>query len=181
MKIKLTIVILTLISATLVMAIYTIPFPGWDWLKEKSPDIVIARCSRTPKPGQDQGAGPTGTLVYSDVEIISILKGATNWGTEPLEAPKLGASKLSSEYWPRQGEYYLIFSIYNNGCYQANEDYRVIPFGIGTLIDSITNAITGKPLDEQLQILFKRRLDNLNLQMQAEQKEKQRLEEGLQK
>jgi hypothetical protein len=75
----------------------------------------------------------------------------------------------------RQDENYLIIGHYDSGIYRAHEEYHVIPLGV----NFSTNLIAGKPLDEQIQILFKRRLDNLNRQIKEEQEEKQRLEEGL--
>jgi hypothetical protein len=42
-----------------------------------------------------------------------------------------------------------------------------------------TNLIAGKPYEEQIQILFKRRIDDLNREIQNDEAEKQRLEEGI--
>ena len=64
-----------------------------------------------------------------------------------------------------------------DGRYYAVEKYRVIPLGAYLPPD----LLTGKTLDENIQILFQRRLDNLNREMKEEQEEKQRLEEGLKK
>jgi len=160
-----------------VIAGIDVSFSGWGELTTKSPDIIVARCNRTPDPFKDHGAGPTGALFNSDIEIMAILKGATNWGLEPLKIPSLGPARLCSEYVPRQGEYYLLFSVYDYGYYQTLQNYCVVPLGLYFS----TNSITGKPLDEQIQILLKRRLDDLNRQMNEEEEEKDRLEEALQK
>ena len=167
--------LLTMIGTA--MAVLTQPFSGWNEVKRNSPDIIIARCSRTPDPYRDRGAGPDSALVYSDIEIASIVKGATNWGAVPLKAPSLGAARMCSEYYPSQGEYYLIFSIYHDGEYQASEDYRVIPLGR----TFFTNNLAGQTVDEQIQTLFHLRLRILNGQMKKEQEEKQRLEEAFKK
>lgn len=156
-----------------VLAEVVFSFPGWDALTGKTPDIIVARCDKTPDPFKDHGAGPTGALYDSNIAVTYILKGATNWGRMPLEAPTLGPGRLSSEYIPRQGEYYLIFSIYAYGEYQAAEDYRVIPLGLYFS----TNSIRDKPLDKQIQTLLRYRLNMLNRQMDKEREEKNRLEQ----
>lgn len=165
--------LLLAVVATHANAEVTMSFPGWDLLTQNTPDIIIAQCNRTPDPYKDHGDGPTGPLFYSDMEIISILKGATNWGTEPLKLPRMGKARLSSEYVPRQGEYYLIFSIYYQGEFQASEDYKVVPLGLSFS----TNSIANKPLEQQIRILLGQRLSDLNHQIDKDQKEKERLEQ----
>gem|GEM_PF-4146347 len=81
---------------------------------------------------------------------------------------------LTSEYWPRQGEDYLCFANYHDGFYQANESYRIVPLGLSFT----TNGMSNKTLDEQIQMLLQRRLNDLNQQMKKEQEEKKRLEEA---
>ena len=159
------------IIAILNTGFLTKQFSGLDSLIQSSSDIIIARCVATPDPYNM--ATKDGTkidlkgLINSDVEITSILKGATN----------SGLVRMTSEYWPRQGEYYLIFSNYRDEFYQALEKYRIVPLGP----NCSTNSLIGKSLDEQLQILFKHRVDDLNLEIQSDEAEKQRLEEGLNK
>jgi len=136
-------------------------FQGWNNLSQNSPDIIIAQCDHTPATGMNDG------LVDSPVQVLTVLKGVTN----------LGPARLISQYWPRQGEQYLIFALYHDGVYQANEGYNVVPLGLFRPLD----LSTGKTLDEKIKILLQRSLDNLNRQMKAEQEEKQRLEEGLKK
>ena len=89
----------------------------------------------------------------------------------------MSPSRLLTDHKLWQGENYLIFGHYDGGIYQAFEEYRVIPLGV----DFSTNSITGKPLDEQLQILFKQRIENLNREIENDKAEKQRLVEGLKK
>jgi hypothetical protein len=102
------------------------------------------------------------------MQIVSILKGTTNSNAELLK----------SEYWPRQGEYYLIFAKFTDNAYQAYESYRVIPLGISGYV---VNGLKGKTLDEQVQTLLQLRLDALNRQMSQEQEEMQRLKDGVNK
>lgn len=75
----------------------------------------------------------------------------------------------------------MIFGDFQNGAYQAVEDFRVIPLGREFWPGAISNAIAGKSPDEQLQILFKRSLDNLNRQMKLDAEARQRLETFLKK
>lgn len=157
------------------LAVKFLPFSGWDEVKRRSPDIIIARCSRIDE--STQGLTVHDLLVDSDIEVISVLRGTTNRVTGPLTGPGIGAGRLLSMYYPRQGQYYLIFSIYGDGEYQAIEDYRVIPLGP----TFFTNSLAGKTFDEQIRMLFQRRLYNLNREIQTAQEEKQRLEEGLKK
>jgi hypothetical protein len=157
-------------------AVVELSFSSWSGLTRLSSDIIIAQCNKTPDPERDHGSGPTGSLFDSEIEVVSILKGAgvTNYagGT-----PKLGASHLSSDFFPRQGEYYLVFSVFHDGEYQASERYRVVP--IGLMFN--TNSLSDKTLDEQIQMLLQRRLNNLNRQMKQEQEEKERLEQAFKK
>jgi hypothetical protein len=172
---KLIVSVLLLTSVATAIALLTVSFPGWDQLTEGSPDIIIARCTKTPLPVETPYQIQIDLVVHSDIEVVSILKGVTNGVAS--ERLTLGPTVLRSMYWPRQGEYYLIFSSYHEGYHQAIEDYRVIPLGLRVPAD----AIAGKPLDEQLQILFKRGLFYLNREIQKDEEEKQRLESALPK
>ena len=162
-------------TALLVLAIGALalresPFSGWDNVKRHSPDIIIARCVKTVD--DPLASQRVRSVIFSDIEILSTLKGRTLKGRT-----NLGPARLGSLIWPRQGENYLIFSDYHDDFYQAVEPYRVVP--LGTYLPP--DLLTGKTLDENIQILFQRRLDNLNREMKEEQEEKQRLEEGLKK
>jgi hypothetical protein len=161
MKIKIITIIISLLVVSVTARMVGL-FPGWDQLADQSSNIVIAHCG---KPFQ-RTAGviiENGPLSDSEVEVISVLKGATN---QPSPA------RLWTDHELFQGENYLVFGYYDSGIYQAYEEFRIVPLG-GNFS---TNLIAGKPLNEQIQILLKRRLDNLNRQMKQEQVEKQRLE-----
>ena len=159
----------TLLACTCaVMAYVMLPFPGWSALEHKSHDIIIARCNVTPDPtavGKDGVERNLRGLIESEIQIISLLKGITN----------SGAAQLKSEYWPRQGEYYLVFADYNYGFYEAHEPYRIICLGTY----SPTNMLAGKSLNEQIRALLQYRLDMLNREIEQAQEEKSRIEEGL--
>ena len=150
------------------MAYTKFPFSGWPWLQQKSRDIIIGRCGLTADPdavGKDGVALNMRGLINSDIQIVSVLKGTTNSGT----------ARLTSEYWPRQGEYYLVFAHYHDDFYQAVEKYRIVPLGP----HFTTNSLSGKSLNQQIRALLQHRLDMLNCEMQQAQEEKARLEEGL--
>jgi hypothetical protein len=151
-----------------VMAYVTFPFSGWPWLEQKSHDILIARCRVTPDPyavGKDGAEHNMRGLINSEIQIVSVLKGTTNTGT----------ARLTSEYWPRQGDYYLVFATFNFGFYQAVEKYRIVPLGPRFM----TNILSGKSLELQVRTLLQYRLNMLSREMQQAQEEKKRLEEGL--
>jgi hypothetical protein len=162
-------------SATIALLLATIssafavilgPFTSWDDLTRKSPDIIIARCTATPEP-----AFIADGLIWSDIEVTSVLKGDT----------KPGKARMVSQYWPHQGERFLMFSIYqSNGHYQAYnapETYRIVP------LDRYftTNGLSGKTLNEQIQFMLQHRLEALNRELQDGADEKKRLEEGVKK
>ena len=166
------------IAAGITTAYQVQEFQGWDRLEQDSPDIVVARCAETPDPNNFQQNGRRidfQGLYWADIEIVSILKGATNWDGLYVEPPKLGPAKICSEYCPQQHEYYLIYSHHHDGAYQAIEHYRFLPHGL----NFYTNTLSGKTLDEQIKSLFERRLIVLNVQIQRDQEEKVRLEEAL--
>lgn len=169
MKTKLIASALLLMSVTAAFAVMIVPFPGWNWLKEHSEDIVVVHCSETPTNSDDDG------VFYAKVDVTSILKAVTN--SISSQKPELGPTILRSLYSTRQGEFYLIFSSYHEGSFQAFEEYRVIPLGIQFSADSIAD----KSLDEQIQILFQRRLKNLDREIKNNTDEAQRLESGLEK
>lgn len=160
-----------MVTTCTAFAILSDNFKTWEHMTEYSADIVIARCVQTPEistPGNTPNlVVRTDDVIESNAEIITVLKGKT----------KLGLSRLASWYSTHQGEYYLVFANYRDGFYQAIENYRVIP--IGTQFS--TNDLTGKTLDNQIRMLLKLRLDNLNKQIREEQAEKKRLEEAFKK
>jgi len=164
-KASATIVVL-LAAASSAVAVPILPFTSWDNLSIKSPDIIIARCSATAPDG------PIGDgMVWSDIEVLSVLKGDT----------KPGVARMVSQHSPRQGEQFLLFSTYQSNdlyrAYNATETYRVVPLGRGFLIDKLA----GKPLEAQVQLVLRHRLDELTKELQHATDEKKRLEEGIKK
>jgi hypothetical protein len=109
--------------------------------------------------------GRMGGVTMSDVETVSVLKG-TN-----IEAGK--SLTLFSECRPSQGDAYLLFAtdLQGTNCFSLDR-YRVVP--LGAFFN--TKLITGKNLDEQINILLQYRLDHLKRELEKGQEEKQRLE-----
>jgi hypothetical protein len=166
MKTKaLAITLVLLADIARLFAVFVAPFNSWDDLTRKSPDIVIARWTTTADPFL-----PGDAMIRSDIEVTSVLKGNT----------KASAARMVSQYWwPRQGEQFLMFSTYHSDerLYNATESYRVIPLGRYFS----TNQLTGKSLDEQIQLVLRCRLDELTGELKKGADEKKRLEEGLKK
>ena len=162
--------LLLLAAAGTAVAVWTLPFSNWNSLKARSPDTVIARCTKTPTTVEFRGKivpldGPHG-LRNSDIDIMWVLRGRTN----------LGPARLSSFYRPRQDEKYLIFSTYTgDGAYDATETYRIVALGT----DFPTNILAGRSFDEQIRAVLQYRVDMLKREMEEAQEEKNRLEEGL--
>jgi hypothetical protein len=160
---KLVIAILFLTAANVFSRMLN-DFSGWSQLLADSSDIAIVHCEQS-------------TLALH----LSTVDGATKSDCAitvllPLKGTNIcNSTRLWTDHKLQQGEKYLVFGHCDSGIYQAFEEYRVVPLGT----DFSTNLITGKLLDEQLQILFKRRLDTLNRQIKEEQDEKQRFEEGI--
>jgi hypothetical protein len=167
---KATLLALVLLTtAATAVAILSYPFSNWSSVKTRSPDTVIARCTKTPSALEVQGnkvviGNPHG-LWDSDIDILYVLKGRTN----------LGPARLTSFYKPRQGEDYLVFSIYDGRHYNAVEAYRIVPLGSS----APTNLLSGRSFDEQIRVLLQYRLEMLSREMEQAQEEKNRLEEGL--
>jgi hypothetical protein len=139
-------------------------FTSWDDLTKKTPDIVIARCVTT--------ANPTwivNWMVHTDIEVISVLKGDT----------KPGTARMYSGYRPYQGERFLMFAWYQsnqvNQAYAAPETYRIVRIGR----DFQMFDLTGKKLEEQIQMVLSNRLVDLNRELEIGAEEKKRLEHGL--
>ena len=159
-------VLVVLAAAAGSMARLVGSFSSWNQLVEQSPNIVIALCGKpvSPNPNVVVDNGPVSD---SEVEIISTLKG-TN---------QIVSSQLWTDHELVPNEIYLLFGRYDSGIYQAYEEYRVVPLGR----QFSTNSIAGKPLDDQLHILFQAAVNNLNREIQKDEEEKGRLESGLKK
>lgn len=162
MRTKIVILFALLGLASAMLAGIYLPFRGWEPLKQNSSDIAIMRCIRT----QKQISYRDGMTMW-EVEVVLALKGATN----------AGACRLTSLYRPRQDEYYLVFSNFDEGVYHAVEEYRIVPLGASFS----TNMLIGKSLDEQIQHALQHRLNNLNREMEQVKQEMKRVEEGLER
>jgi hypothetical protein len=154
---------LILISTVAIsIAWVTSPFTTWQNVIERSSNIIVVRCDTSPQP-DSYGGG----LTKTDVSVVDVLKGPTNANSAPLV----------SSYLPRQGEYYLVFANFSEGYYNAYADYNIVL--VGSHYEKEMAA--GNTLDEKVRSLLKRRLGFLTKQIELEEKEKQRLEEGLKK
>ena len=142
------------------------PFLGWDRLEGASSCIVVAHCGE-PTPPTPNVMVVGGTKSDSEIQVISVLKGANN----------VASARLQTDHELRKGENYLVFGYYDDGIYKAYEEYKVVPLGA----EFSTNWIAGKTLDEQIQILFRHAVGNLTREIQKDEEEKQRLEDGLKK
>lgn len=147
-------ILFTLLIAISCLARLTASFSNWNRLVTQSPSIMIARCGDPVKlpPGEYYG-----NLMNPPVNIKTVffLKGTNSSNAEILMTDH---SLLS-------GYLYLVIGYYDSGTYRAFEDYRVIP--LGRNFD--TKTISGKPLNEQLQILFQHRINDVKQQIQAEE------------
>src|SRR5436190_15897874 len=157
---KLTTMLVLLGAVSTAMAVIVLPFTSWEDLTKKSPDIIIARCTTTPNPTV-LGDG----MVWSEIEVQSVLKGDT----------KPGSAQMVSQYWPRQGERFLMFAVYQSNqlyrAYNATEAYRVVPLAS----NFATSELAGKSLDEQIQLVLRRRLVDVNRELEKDAEEKSRL------
>src|SRR5262245_10479017 len=101
--------------ASTASAVFLQPFLSWEILSEKSPDIVIARCTPTPAPKLIKDG-----MIWSEIEVVSVLKG----DTKPARA------RMVSQYWPYRDEQFLMFGTYQSNelysAYNAAEKYRIV-------------------------------------------------------
>jgi len=141
-------------------------FRGWDELVNATPYIAVVQCGT---PTQLQPNARYDDARLSDVAITTIiaLKGTNN--VSPV--------RLKTDHEMISGRDYLVFGYCDSGVFTAYEEYRVVP------LDEYfsTNLISGKPLNEQIQIIFQRRSYYLKLEMQKNEEEERRLEDGLKK
>jgi hypothetical protein len=155
-----------LATASTASAVILHPFVSWDDLTQKSPDIVVARCTSTPAPKIISDG-----MIWSEIEVLTVLKGDT----------KPAPAKMCSQYRPHQGEQFLIFSTYQSDetyrAYNAAETYRIVPMDRHFQ----TADLTGRPLPIQIQIVLSRRLDDIRQEEERAAEEKKRLEQRLNK
>jgi hypothetical protein len=155
------------ITAVTAFAVFTNKFKTWSDLTEQSPDILIAQCVSTL--GDTKTKRPVAVIdgvIHSEIEVVCVLKGST----------KPGPTRMASRYWPFQGEKFLLFANYENNQffsgYNAVEEYRVI--SLNRYFQ--TNVLSGKTLNEQIQLILTNRLNDLNGELARGQEEKRRLE-----
>lgn len=172
MKKYLSIIVVVLMASS-VFAIFINKFTSWDDLIEQSPNIIIARCTSTL--GTAKSEKPIAIVdgvIYSDIEVISVLKGNA----------KPGQARLASQYWPYQGEEFLLFANYENDQiykgYTAIESYRVVPMSRYSSANDylLTKVLPGKTLREQVQLILNHRLKDLDDEIARDNEEKNRLE-----
>jgi hypothetical protein len=161
-----------LVAAGTAWALLVGRFTSWTDLIEQSPDIIIARCVATHDGLKPEPTKSYVNVFFSDIEVISVLKG-TN---------RLGTSHLTSEARPFRGELFLLFANYESNQddtgYAAIEDYRVIPIVAGPN-SWLTNRLAGKSLNEQVQMIINWRLSDLNHEMERDNEEMARLKLNL--
>lgn len=167
---------ITIITSLLVVvgtasAIFVNPFKSWNDLTESSRDIVIARCTSTlgtTKP--EKTTAIIDGMIPSDIEVLYVLKGST----------KPGLSRMVSQYWPYQGEQFLMFAGYSNDQYftgySAVEGYRVVPLSRHFNQYIWDHQLAGKPLQGQVQWILKSRLEDLNAEIAQDKDEKTTIE-----
>lgn len=159
-----------LLIVTAAIAYRIQPFESWEKVKQGASEITIVRCLETPHRLNRDENGVfvefTG-LFDSKMEVVFFLKG-------DIKEKKL---ILRSEFWPRQGEDYLVFGHFARGILHAYDKYKIIPLGV----DFQTNMISGKVMDEQIKTILDFRLANLNGQIGEMQEEKKLLEQETKK
>lgn len=149
----------SLTAAALVLG----PFPEWDRLEEMSSNIAVVACYR-PLPAEPNS---NDDVVMSDSRA---------WILSPLRGKDAaGYIRLLTNHTLSRGRNYLVFGYYVNGAFEAFEDYRVVPLSK----DFDIKSLSGKTLDQQLQILFEDGVKEMNRQIQEDEAEKQRLQEAL--
>jgi hypothetical protein len=141
-------------------------FRSWDELIERSSFIAVVRCGN-PTPQKPNVRYDDIYLADMEIHLVANLKNTTN------AAPV----RILTDYLMCSGENYLVFGTWDSDVICSYERYRVVPLDKYVT----TNLIAGKTLQEQIQILLQRRLDNLKLEMQENENEKMRLEAGLKK
>ena len=96
----------------------------------------------------------------SQVEVLSVLKGTNH--------PTVARLLTDHELQPRQG--YLVFGNFDNGIYNAWEDYDVVPLGTKIRLDSLKD----KTLDQQLKLLFQIGVEHMDQKIAADNAERDR-------
>ena len=167
MNTKLRIMVIALLASfSTASAIFLSPFTSWDDLTQKSPDIVIVRCTATP-----MSYTAIDGMVFSEIEVLFVLKGST----------KTGHAKMVSQYVPHQGEEFLMFSTYQSNqryqAYNAAETHRIVP--IDRYFDFI--ELANKSPVEQIKLVLRNRLESVRRDLEQLTEERKRLEQNFNK
>ena len=155
-------VLLILLATTGAWARIIGSFATWKQLQGYSPDIIVAHCGN---PALMTGTVVNGTAFDSNIRVLLVLKGEN--GTNSV--------RLLTDHKLEPGNNYLAFGYYKDGLFEAYEACRVIPLGV----NFSTDTIAGKPLEDQLQILFKRGVDVLNQEIQSDMAEKEWVQKAI--
>jgi hypothetical protein len=162
--------VLCLLLATCAFARLVNRFTNWNDLIQRSPDVVIARCTSTL--GTSKLEKPfviVDGLIPSEIEVLLVLKGNTT----------LSSAHMLSTYWPHPGEKFLLIGTYEKDSfftgYGANEAYQIVPLKR----DFQTNMLGGQTLEEKINWVLQSRLRDLNEELAKDNEEKTRLEQGL--
>jgi len=162
MKTKITIVIVLLTFS--VIARLPAIFLGWDRLKAESPEILIV-VPGDPTPSTTRLFFENGPGFDFSITVLSVLKGTNG----------VRHARLIAGHELRTRDAYLVFGSYDKGIYKADENFSVVPLGRTYKQE----MIAGKSLDEQLQILFKLAVDNLNDEIAKKEAERDRIQLGI--
>lgn len=146
-----------------VMAYVVVPFHGWDEVEAHSPDVVIIF---TEGPASyPPGVNMSGPKYYYNAAVEFALKGTNS----------SSSTTILTDHSLRRHRRYLVFSQYYDGGLNAFEGYRVIP-----LEESFDlHSIEGKSMDQQLQMLFKSGIREMNKKIQEDEADKKRMQEAL--
>ena len=163
-KILMIVVFILMLTAKGAFGMLYGTFQGWDRLEKISSDIVIVYTKNQTPPLTPPLIGDA---LKSDwqVKILSVLKGTNT----------ISSTRFLTDYELKNNCLYLVFGNSNSLGLAAVEDFRVVTLDNGFPLDSLK----GKTMDEQLEILFQRALDDMNQKIEDDQKEKDRLQEGV--
>ena len=159
------ITLLLSIAAISIIARIIPPFQSWKHLEKWSSSIIVVVAGHPIPPPQGVEILDAPKSDFS-ITVRSVLMGTNN----------VPNARLETDHELKTGQAYLVFSHdFDSGTYNAWEDYRVLPLGFKFSPD----LIQGRPLDEQLQILFQLAVDNLNEEIAKTQAERDRIQAGI--
>ena len=139
-------------------------FTDTDTFIERAKDIVIARCVSS---DEGDGVGPDG-ISTAEVEVITVLKGSK----------KAGKLRIATIHSVTPGTNYVLASV-GGSAYETDflaiEELSVVPIPPDFDLDTLQ----GKPLKEQVQRVFARRLCDVQRALDPLENERAILERGL--